>query len=67
MSNLSHTDIHLNKDQIQLHLKRKNHSCLKEHNQRNKIEFVKNKSRKQKKKNRNKYMFLQKNQENLDV
>ena len=68
MSSLNHIGTLLNKDRTQLLLKRKNHSCHKELNQRNKTEKELNKSKMlKKKKNKNKCLFPQKSQENQDV
>lgn len=68
MNNLNHIGTLLNKDQTQLHLKRKNPSCHNELNQKNKTEKELNKSKMlKKKKNKNKCLFPQKSQENQDV
>ena len=68
MSNLNHIGTLLSKDQTQLHLKRKNHSCHNELNQRSIIDKKLNKSKKRKKKNKKiKCLFLQKSQESPDV
>ena len=68
MSNLNHIYTLLNKDQTQLHLKRKNHSCHRELNQRNKIEKELSKNKiLNKKKKKNNFLFQQKSQESQDV